>query len=71
MLAVGEEKGSVLIDHRQNEILGSSSVLMLDFSKSGNVPVIPFEDALKSIGGYADLVNLDCEGSEWIITSDP
>lgn len=71
MVGVGKEHGSFSTDNRQNEILGSESVLMLDFNKPGNIPIIPFREALDAIGGHADLVKLDCEGSEWVITSDP
>jgi FkbM family methyltransferase len=71
MSGVGKEVGLFAIDNRQAEILGHNSVMMVDFSKSGAIPVIPFQQCLDNIGGYADIVKLDCEGSEWIITSDP
>jgi FkbM family methyltransferase len=71
MVGVGKEAGSFAIDNRQNEILGHDSVMMMNFNKSGNIPIVPFQNCLDNIGGYADLVKLDCEGSEWVITSDP
>ena len=32
--------------------------------------MISLEDALKRVGGYADLLKMDCEGSEWDILEE-
>lgn len=68
--AVGCEEGSFGSDERQNEVLQSDSVTVMDFTKPGNIKTIPLSAAIERIGGYVDILKLDCEGSEWVILKD-
>jgi len=63
--AVGEENGMInLIPGRES--LQTRSVL----DARGKIPQIAFAEAVRRIGGKADLVKLDCEGAEWSILRD-
>ncbi|MBI5346639.1 MAG: FkbM family methyltransferase [Chlamydiae bacterium] len=68
--AVGVEDGYFSSDEMQNEILQSQSVKIMDFTKPGNIKVAALKTAIERIGGYVDILKLDCEGSEWVILKD-
>lgn len=70
MEAVGKQEGFFSTDEMQNEILQSESVKIMDFTKSGNIKAVSLKTAIERMGGYVDLLKLDCEGSEWVILQD-
>jgi FkbM family methyltransferase len=70
MEAVGLQEGYFSSDEIQNEILQSESVKVMDFTKPGKIKVTPLSECLERIGGYVDILKLDCEGSEWVILKD-
>lgn len=37
---------------------------------SGGIPLTPFSVAVERLGGWVDLVKIDCEGAEWDIMDD-
>lgn len=68
--AVGSEEGFFASDERQNEALQSKSVRGMDFTKPGEIKTITLSTAIERMGGYVDILKLDCEGSEWVILKD-
>lgn len=68
--AVGAEEGYFSTDERANEVLESQSVKAMDFTKPGTIKTITLKTAIERIGGYVDILKLDCEGSEWAILKD-
>ncbi|NGX28936.1 MAG: hypothetical protein K940chlam1_01125 [Candidatus Anoxychlamydiales bacterium] len=68
--AVGLNDGFCGSDERQNIMFDCEAVKMMDFQKEGKIKVTALKNALKRIGGYVDLLKLDCEGSEWNILKD-
>tara|TARA_B100001094_G_scaffold19688_1_gene16773 strand:- start:1161 stop:1892 length:732 start_codon:yes stop_codon:yes gene_type:complete len=63
--AVGGETGIVEL-----ELMGDSNQTRIRRSDHGNIKMICLEDALNRVGGYADLLKMDCEGSEWDILEE-
>jgi len=64
--AVGAESGKISLVHAP-ESLQTRSVQ----DTRGEIAQIAFSEAVRRIGGKADLVKLDCEGAEWSILRDP
>lgn len=40
-------------------------------SEFGDVPVVSLKNVIERIGGWVDLLKIDCEGAEWDILEDP
>jgi len=40
-------------------------------SDFGDVPVVSLKNVIERIGGWVDLLKIDCEGAEWDILEDP
>lgn len=70
MEAVGLEEGYFSSDEMQNEVLQCESVKIMDFTKPGEIKVVPLRECIERIGGEVDILKLDCEGSEWVILQD-
>ncbi len=70
MEGVGFEEGFFASDEMQNEILQSESVKIMDFTKKGDIKISSLKTVIERIGGYVDILKLDCEGSEWNILKD-
>lgn len=64
--AVGRDAGFISLD----VVPGGSVMSRSRSDPSGSIPQIAFSEALKRIGGHADLVKMDCEGAEWAILED-
>lgn len=64
--AVGRDTGFVWLDVDP----GGSVLSRTRSDPGGSIPQIAFSEALKRIGGHADLVKMDCEGAEWAILED-
>jgi len=68
--AIGLNDGFCGSDERQNIMFDCEAVRMMDFQKEGKMKVTSLKKAIDRIGGYADLLKLDSEGSEWSILQD-
>jgi FkbM family methyltransferase len=64
--AVGRTDGYISLD----VVPGGSVLSRSRTDPTGSIRQIAFRDALKRIGGHADLVKMDCEGAEWEILED-
>jgi FkbM family methyltransferase len=64
--AIGRNSGSASLD-----VDPQHSVLTITRpDQSGPIPQTAFSVALQRLGGHADLVKLDCEGTEWELLED-
>jgi FkbM family methyltransferase len=63
--AVGLDAGRVSLDRDADPVLTRSRP-----APDGQVPQVAFRDALRRLGGGADLVKVDCEGAEWSFLGD-
>lgn len=65
MEAVGKEDGRVSLDFNEDSVQTRSRI-----DKDGQITQVAFRQAIERLGGYCDLVKLDCEGAEWKIFQD-
>lgn len=65
MEAVGLSEGKVSLEFYQTSMLTRTRV-----EESGEIPQVAFRQAIERLGGYVDLVKLDCEGAEWLLFQD-
>jgi FkbM family methyltransferase len=63
--AVGAQSGRVVLEHGKEPIQTRSSP-----ADDGSVPQVAFREAIRRLGGRADLVKVDCEGAEWSFIED-
>lgn len=65
MEAVGLSEGKVSLEFYQTSMLTRTKV-----EESGEIPQVAFRQTIERLGGYVDLVKLDCEGAEWQLFQD-
>ncbi len=65
MEAVGLEEGNAVINVDEVSAKTRSYI-----DETGNIPMVSLLTAIARLGGFIDLVKVDCEGAEWLLFQD-
>jgi len=70
-VTVWSEGVSSRVGRAEMKLFGSSLLGQTKPSPDGEIPLCPLSEVVTRIGGFIDLLKLDCEGAEWSIFEKP